>query len=135
MEGSGTICVVSRSITDNGTSFWLGGLPEQSSTLLQISTAALSAGADAMVCKPPACRRAQWQREMSGVGGVQVDRMSAALKAPQQAAPPSPTRKLNSAIHEENEAFIGEQGGAQQQMMRCGRHLGAPCGPHAALAH
>ncbi len=59
--------------------------------------------------------------------------MSAALKALQQAAPPSPTRKLNSAINEENESFIGEQGGVQQQMMRCGWWRGAPCGPHAAL--
>mmetsp|Transcript_6246 Transcript_6246/g.17930 ORF Transcript_6246/g.17930 Transcript_6246/m.17930 type:complete len:229 (-) Transcript_6246:362-1048(-) len=48
----------------------------------------------------------------------EVDRMMNALRAPQQAAPPSPTRKLNSAIHEENESFIGEQHSTQQQMMR-----------------
>lgn len=50
----------------------------------------------------------------------EAERMLAAVTAPQprQHEPSSPTRKLNKAIHEENERFIGGEGDRQMQMVR-----------------
>jgi hypothetical protein len=49
---------------------------------------------------------------------AQVDRIQAALRASQRDVPPSPTRKLNRAINEENERFIGSELDNQQQVVR-----------------
>jgi hypothetical protein len=49
---------------------------------------------------------------------AQVDRIQAALRTPQRDVPPSPTRKLNRAINEENERFIGSELDNQQQIVR-----------------
>ena len=49
----------------------------------------------------------------------QVERLTAALKASQVGGASSPTRKLNRAINEENEHFIGSELEQQQQIVRC----------------